>query len=60
MYDRYSLGKILQQMGFTEIIQRQADISYISNWSDFNLDTEPDRTVYKPDSLYMEAIKQIR
>ena len=60
MYDRYSLGKILQQMGFTEIIQRQADVSYISNWSDFNLDTEPDRTVYKPDSLYIEAIKKIR
>jgi predicted SAM-dependent methyltransferase len=27
MYDRYYLGKILQQMGFTEIIQRQADVS---------------------------------
>jgi predicted SAM-dependent methyltransferase len=59
MYDRYSLGKILKQMGFTEIMQRQADVSYISNWSDFNLDTEPDGTVYKPDSLYMEAIKII-
>lgn len=60
MYDRYSLGKILQQIGFTEIIQCQADVSYIANWSDFNLDTEPDGTTYKPDSLYMEAIKKIR
>lgn len=57
MYDCYSLGKIFQKIGFTEVIQRQADVSSIANWTDFNLDTEPDGTVYKPDSLYMEAIK---
>jgi hypothetical protein len=26
-------------------------------WSQFNLDTEPDGIVYKPDSLYLEVIK---
>lgn len=57
MYDRYSLAKLLKQCGLEQIVQRTATESYIPNWSSFNLDTEPDGTVYKPDSLFMEAIK---
>lgn len=57
MYDRYSLRKLLSECGFVDIVQRTAYDSYIPNWTQFNLDTEPDGTVYKPDSLYMEAIK---
>lgn len=57
MYDRYSLARLLEQSEFKKIIQRTAYDSYISNWTNFNLDTEPDGTIYKPDSLYMEAIK---
>jgi hypothetical protein len=37
-----------------------ADESYITNWTSFNLDTEPDGSIYKPDSLYMEAVKPDR
>ncbi len=57
MYDRYSLAKILEESGFTNPIQMKASESQIHNWVSFNLDTEPDMTVYKPDSLYMEATK---
>lgn len=57
MYDRYSLTTLLQDTGFTQIIQRTATESYIPCWSSFNLDTESDGRIYKPDSLYMEAIK---
>lgn len=57
MYDRYSLAKILDESGFTNPIQMRASESQNPNWVSFNLDTEPDMTVYKPDSLYMEATK---
>lgn len=57
MYDRYSLALIIKKCGLENIIQRTATESYISNWVSFNLDTEADGTVYKPDSLFMEAIK---
>ena len=57
MYDRYSLAFLLEQRGFKNIVQRTATESYVPNWSSFNLDTESDGMVYKPDSLFMEAIK---
>ncbi|NJR57008.1 MAG: methyltransferase domain-containing protein [Acaryochloris sp. CRU_2_0] len=57
MYDRHSLSQLLKDTGFTQITQRTATESYIPNWTSFNLDTEPDGSIYKPDSLYMEAIK---
>lgn len=57
MYDRYSLKRLLQECGFVEIKQCAADESRIPNWTSFNLDTEPDGTIYKPDSLYLEATK---
>lgn len=57
MYDRFSLALLLKECGFEQIVQRSATESYIPNWSSFNLDTEVDGSIYKPDSLYMEAIK---
>lgn len=57
MYDRYSLSKLLKEFGFEQITQRSASDSFIPNWTSYNLDTEADGSVYKPDSLYMEAIK---
>jgi SAM-dependent methyltransferase len=57
MYDRYSLADLLQQVGFRDITQQQADASIISSWNKFGLDLEPDSTAYKPGSLYMEASK---
>jgi SAM-dependent methyltransferase len=57
MYDRYSLGKLLEESCFQNINVENADTSAIENWVDFRLDTEPDGSVYKPDSLYLEAVK---
>lgn len=57
MYDRYSLARALESVGFAETKQVGPSESRVANWSGFNLDTEPDGRVYKPDSLYMEAIK---
>ncbi|NEO93755.1 MAG: methyltransferase domain-containing protein [Moorea sp. SIO3G5] len=57
MYDRYSLSVLLEQCALEGIVQRTATESYIPEWVDFNLDTELDGTVYKPDSLFIEAIK---
>ena len=57
MYDRYSLSVLLKKCGLTNIVQRSATESYIPDWTSFNLDTELDGKVYKPDSLFMEAIK---
>ncbi len=57
MYDRYSLAQALEAAGFSEPKQVGAAESRISSWANFGLDTEPDGSVYKPDSLYMEAVK---
>ncbi|NEQ62600.1 MAG: methyltransferase domain-containing protein [Moorea sp. SIO4A1] len=57
MYDRYSLATLLKKCGLENIIQHSASESYIPQWTSFNLDTEPDGSVYKPDSLFMEGIK---
>ena len=57
MYDSYSLAKALESAGFVEIMQVEASESRVVNWSAFNLDTEPDGSTYKPDSLFMEAIR---
>jgi predicted SAM-dependent methyltransferase len=57
MYDRYSLKRLFVKTGFRDIQLREANESYIGDWSKYCLDTEPDGTVYKADSLYMEGIK---
>lgn len=57
MYDRFSLARLLKNTGFNGIIQRSATDSYIENWARYNLDSEPDGSTYKPDSLFMEARK---
>jgi len=57
MYDSYSLKYLLIASGFKNVEVRSATESYIPAWGSFNLDTEPDGSVYKPDSLFIEAIK---
>ncbi|OEU49621.1 MAG: hypothetical protein BA861_09080 [Desulfobacterales bacterium S3730MH5] len=57
MYDRYSLAQLLKQAGFHDPQSVGPTESQIEDWTDYHLDTEPDGTVYKPDSLYMEAFK---
>lgn len=57
MYDRYSLAQLLEQAGFQSPVERTPFESAIENWAQYNLDAGPDGTVYRPDSLYMEAAK---
>lgn len=57
MYDRYSLARALEHAGFQEPEKRVAAESSIPGWVGFCLDTEPDGSVYKPDSLFMEAMR---
>jgi predicted SAM-dependent methyltransferase len=56
MYDRYSLSKILEEVGFINIMVKTAFESEIPEFSTFNLDVI-NGEVRKPDSLFIEAIK---
>lgn len=55
MYDRFSLGELLRASGFERVRDLTPTTSQIGDWKAFNLDTEPDGTTYKPDSLYLEG-----
>jgi len=57
MYDRFSLGRLLERTGFREIRTCSAFCSSIAGFDAYRLDVEADATVRKPDSLYMEAFK---
>jgi predicted SAM-dependent methyltransferase len=59
MYDSYSLGRLLKKVGFTAIQVQNPKSSFLEHWCEFNLDTEPDGSIYKPHSLYMEAQKPL-
>ncbi|MDP4267502.1 MAG: methyltransferase, partial [Bacteroidota bacterium] len=57
MYDRYSLSTLLARTGFKEIQIMSAYESKINDWNKFQLDVI-DGEIRKPDSLFIEAIKQ--
>ncbi|MDR2855885.1 MAG: methyltransferase domain-containing protein [Methanomicrobiales archaeon] len=57
MYDRYSLSRLLMEVGFSKITQVTSTQSSIQAYTSYNLDTEPDGSTYKPDSLYIEALR---
>jgi SAM-dependent methyltransferase len=57
MYDQYTLEAILLRLGFKEIEIKTATTSRIFGWAEFGLDTNEDASIYKEDSLYVEAIK---
>ncbi|QDT15545.1 class I SAM-dependent methyltransferase [Alienimonas californiensis] len=57
MYDRVSLARTLREAGFVEPIRRGAGESAWDGWADQRLDAEADGTIYKPDSLFMEATR---
>ncbi len=57
MYDRYSLEQLMLSVGLKDPRQESALTSRISGWTDVPLDVLPDRTVRKPDSLFMEALR---
>lgn len=55
MYDRFSLSKMLGEVGFNDISVCDYQNSRIEGWRTFGLDEEPDGSPYKPGSLYIEA-----
>lgn len=55
MYDSYSLGTLLADCGFADVRSCAANESRIDAFAAYNLDTEPDGSVYKPDSFFLEA-----
>ena len=57
MYDQYSLGRVLLRTGFTDVQQHRANTSSIAGWNHCFLDHDTAGTVYKPNSLFMEARK---
>ncbi len=57
MYDRISLRRLLESLGFSGIRQCAAAESDIEGFTAFNLDTNSDGSTRKPDSLFMEATK---
>jgi len=57
MYDRYSLKKLLTEVGFSDIKVCRATESGIKDFAGYHLDAAPDGTVYKPDSFFMEGRK---
>lgn len=56
MYDRFSLGNLLREAGFTDITLRDPYSSAVPDWSSFGLDVK-DGAPYDPTSLFMEARK---
>ena len=56
MYDRFSLGKLLKDCGFRNIMVVSAFESLIQNWNDYQLDSVNGK-IRKPDSLFIEAVK---
>jgi len=57
MYDRHSLAQLLLEVGFSDPRVVSASGSSVPGWGAFHLDTEPDGSVRKPDSLFMEAVR---
>lgn len=55
MYDSYSLGRLLLQCGYVDVHSCTALESDIPSFGAYGLDTEPDGSIYKPDSFFIEA-----
>lgn len=57
MYDWIHLRSVLLELGFSEVHRQAYNTSLIPKWNDFGLDLDEDNKEYKPESLYVEAIK---
>ena len=56
MYDRYSLRKLLTEVGFKNFAVKTAFDSQIPHWNSYELEAK-DGVIFKPDSLFVEANK---
>lgn len=59
MYDHFTLEALLVRAGFGACEQTTAWESRIENWETFGLDINVDGSEYKPESLYMEAVRPL-
>jgi SAM-dependent methyltransferase len=57
MYDRQTLRELVGAAGFADFRLLTAGESAIPGWAGDHLDTQPDGTAAKPDSLYAEAVR---
>lgn len=60
MYDEYSLGKLLKEVGFSKITRRKETTSQITDWKRFRLDSDENGSPLKPFSLYLEGTRPSR
>jgi ubiquinone/menaquinone biosynthesis C-methylase UbiE len=60
MYDRHSLRRTLEALGFADVSSQSAATGQFPGWKDCRLDLNPDGSAYKPESLYVEARKPRR
>jgi predicted SAM-dependent methyltransferase len=58
MYDRFSLGELMELAGLAEVKVMAPGESRISGWRGFGLEIDKDGSVHKPDSLIMEGVKK--
>jgi predicted SAM-dependent methyltransferase len=57
MYDRYSIKRLLLEVGFREVHITDAFQSHIPDWEKYQWLDVDENTTRKPDSLFVEAIK---
>ncbi len=57
MYDRINLKVKLTNIGYKEIHIQNYNTSLIQNWTEYGLDVDEKGNQYKPESLYVEALK---
>ncbi|MEM9693217.1 MAG: methyltransferase domain-containing protein [Myxococcota bacterium] len=55
MYDRFSLARLLREVGFVGPRVTTAAHSLIGGFAEFGLDADPNGIPHKPDSLFVEA-----
>ena len=57
MYDRINLKEKLINSGYKEVHVKNYSTSLIPNWNEYGLDVDENGNQYKPESLYVEALK---
>jgi hypothetical protein len=55
MYDQFNLRALLESAGYRNVRVMTAHTSGVEGWHEYHLDQNADGTVYKSDSLYVEA-----
>ncbi len=57
MYDRINLKSKLLNIGYKEVYIQDYNTSLIPDWNEYALDIDDKGNQYKPESLYVEALK---